>query len=324
MSEAVAIETGFRRYDHVERLGHDDVDGLLVGITYVFPKLDGTNASVWMDGDALGCGSRNRTITVEADNQGFAAHVAENSARFNALLSGRPWIVYGEWLIPHTLKTYREEAWRKFWIFDVYDRERHAYIPYAEYEPILTALGFDVIMPLCTIENPSSEQVQAQVETNTYLVMDGAGVGEGIVVKNYAWRNAFGRQPWAKVVRNEFKEQNALKFGTTHKTGEFVVEWAIAQEFCTPTLVGKTRAKVVADVASAHGIDLATDPNGQQRVEATHRSAVIPQLLGRVFHDLVQEELWGALKKHRNPKIDFKLLNQHATAKVKEYAKDLF
>ncbi|KKL61905.1 hypothetical protein LCGC14_2190600, partial [marine sediment metagenome] len=32
--------------------------------------------------------------------------------------------------------------------------------------------------------------------------------GEGIVLKNYQWENRWGEQPWAKIVRNEFKEEN--------------------------------------------------------------------------------------------------------------------
>lgn len=147
--------------------------------------------------------------------------------------------------------------------------------------------------------------------------------GEGVVLKRYDWTNRYGRQPWAKVVRNEFKESNRRSFGVTEKTGEFQVELAIAQEFCTPTLVGKTRAKVVAAVASAQGIDL-TGPNAQRLVESVYRGKVIPQLLGRVFHDLVVEELWPAVKKHRNPVVDFKKLERCCTEQTKRLAADLF
>lgn len=314
--------TEFRRYDHVERLGHDDVEGLLIGTAHVFPKLDGTNASVWVDGVKICSGSRSRVISIDDDNAGFSRHVEENIERFGPILASHHWTIYGEWLVPHTLKTYREEAWRRFWIFDVYDHRRGGYAPFEEYHPILSSAGFDVVMPLCTISNPSSDQILSQVETNTFLVMDGAGVGEGIVVKNYGWRNKFGRQPWGKVVRNEFKEQNSRAFGTTHKEGEFQVEVAIADEFCTPAFVGKTRAKVVMDVANSEGIG--SDPNAQQRVESNFRGKVIPQLLSRVYHDIVVEELWTAIKKHRNPKVDFKVLHHHLTTRVKEYAKDLF
>ena len=36
----------FREYTHVERYGNDEVQGIEYGELYIFPKLDGTNASV--------------------------------------------------------------------------------------------------------------------------------------------------------------------------------------------------------------------------------------------------------------------------------------
>ena len=41
----------FVKYQHVERLGVDEVDGIELGVCHVFPKIDGTNSSVWQRGD---------------------------------------------------------------------------------------------------------------------------------------------------------------------------------------------------------------------------------------------------------------------------------
>ena len=35
---------------HLERYGNDEVNGIEQGTTYVFPKLDGTNAQLWYEG----------------------------------------------------------------------------------------------------------------------------------------------------------------------------------------------------------------------------------------------------------------------------------
>ena len=35
----------FRQYMHIERFGNEEVLGIELGESYVFPKLDGTNAS---------------------------------------------------------------------------------------------------------------------------------------------------------------------------------------------------------------------------------------------------------------------------------------
>ena len=316
----------FRMYDHLERLGHHSVQNIEMGLVHVFPKLDGTNASVWFDGDVMRCASRRRVITPDDDNAGFAAWVngdsdaAENLRLF--CMSRPDLIVYGEWMVPHTLKTYREEVWHKFWIFDVYDRTAGTYISYETY-------GAYLAEPLCTIQDPSEDQMKVQVEMNTYLIADGAGLGEGVVLKNYPWRRH--GCPWAKVVRNVFKEEAARAFGHAKKHGEFQVEVAIAEEFVTAELVGKTRAKVVLDIANQIESDggmemcrLTANPNWQQRIEAEYRGRLIPQLLGRVFHDLVDEEMWAILKKHKGATINFKTLQGRVTLATKALAEDLF
>ena len=38
----------FKKYQHVERLGTSEVQGIENGMCYVFPKIDGTNASCIM------------------------------------------------------------------------------------------------------------------------------------------------------------------------------------------------------------------------------------------------------------------------------------
>ena len=37
----------FQQYMHIERYGNDEVQGIDIGELTIFPKLDGTNASVW-------------------------------------------------------------------------------------------------------------------------------------------------------------------------------------------------------------------------------------------------------------------------------------
>ncbi len=321
--------TCFRKYNHLERYGHRETHGIDIGLVHVFPKLDGTNAVAWLGDDGtVRAGSRNRELSLEQDNAGFCAWLLSEEREATDLrefLRTNPnMILYGEWMVPHTLKTYREDTWRRFWIFDVYCTvDGGTYIPYDLYSHYPLLERCDLIQPICTIENPSENQMRAQIELNTYLIQDGAGLGEGVVVKNYAWKNNQGTQTWAKFVRNIFKEEAARAFGITHKNGAFQVEVAIAEEFCTPALVSKTRAKILLDLANEKSIDLA-QPNAQQQLEAENRHKVIPQLLGRVFHDLITEETWTFLKKHKNPTVDFKKLQQQVTVKVKAYAGDLF
>lgn len=318
----------FRRYDQLERLNHPEVRDIDVGEIYVFPKLDGTNASVWSDGDHVFAGSRNRTLSTEADNAGFYAWVQSDHPVAVALrevaLANPHLIFYGEWLVPHSLRTYREDAWRRFYVFDVYDRDLGRYRSFESYQEILETAGVDYIMPLCKMENPSENQIQTVVERNTYLIQEGAGVGEGVVLKNYQWQNQHGRQPWAKVVRNEFKETNAKIFGVPTIKGEKQTEAEIVHEFATGAWIRKEFAKVVTAVATDMREPLDVKDGTYDRFVAANRHKIIPRTLGTLYYVFVQENARDMIKKFKNPVVDFGKLQKLLTIRVKAVLNELF
>ena len=57
---------------HIERYGTDEVAGIEIGTVFIFPKVDGTNGSVFLDdtGFMRAC-SRNRILKDDADNHNF-------------------------------------------------------------------------------------------------------------------------------------------------------------------------------------------------------------------------------------------------------------
>jgi hypothetical protein len=68
----------FKKYQHLERFGTTEVDCIELGTCYIFPKIDGTNASVWLGDDGqLQAGSRTRRLLLDADNAGFFAWAKE-------------------------------------------------------------------------------------------------------------------------------------------------------------------------------------------------------------------------------------------------------
>lgn len=325
----------FRQFESLKRPYHRDIDGLLLGTKiYVFPKLDGTNASVWWDAstNTVQTGSRRRICTPEKDNAGFSAWVNGDDPKAawlrNFLRARQNFTIYGEWLVPHTFKAYREEAWRRFWIFDVYDHDENRYLSLEEYGPMLTDAENpdavqDVIDPLAIYDHPTVDQIYTEVERNTYLVQDNAGPGEGVVVKNYSWTNFHGCQPWMKIVRTEFKERNQKVFGTTEEQGSFSVEQAIVDDYLTQELVNQTRAKSVLELANNLKIDPSQDLD--REVSTTHRGKLIPMLLSRVQHDLISENAWAFVKKYgKHGPIDFRVLQSMCFARTKEMASDLF
>lgn len=316
----------FRRYDHLERLGHQEVAQIEGGEVHVFPKLDGTNASAWLGTDEQGlqrvcCGSRNQELAGGLDNQGFRAWVesAAGAAVRDAVRDNPDWILYGEWLVPHTVKGYEDFAWRRFWIFDVYSRSREAYVSAEEYVPRLSNRGLDVMLPMAVLDKPSPAELRALADKATFLMKDRAP-GEGIVIKNYGWRNRHGRQTWAKVISPRFAEDKG-KPAAEPMPGD--VEAMIVASCLTPDLVAKARAKAVASVGGAfqQGVDPVL---WAQSVEAEHRGKVIPATLSTSFHDVVTEELWGQLAKLDYPQVDFRVLRKLCYDGVKRLAPDLF
>ncbi len=332
--QGVMMKTRFRKYDHVERLDHPDVEGIDIGEVHIFPKIDGTNASVWLDDatlvedePSLRCGSRRRQIGTESDNHGFAAWIEEHRGAWLALFRQRPgWIIYGEWLVPHTLKTYRDNAWRRFWVFDVFDVDSGRYVPFDDYVELLDAHDVDVIWPLAVATNPTRDSVAGWVKANTFLIKDGEGAGEGIVLKNYAWTNLYGRQPWAKIVRNEFKEQHKKAMGVPTPDGAFQVELAAVEELLTAEMVQKTLMRIQHEVIgwTPDGGDDEDIANAISDCEA-NRGKIIPRLLETVYHDFVVEETWTILKKWKQHQtIDFKRLRAAVIARTKSLTPELF
>lgn len=294
----------FTKYMHLERLGTTEVEGIEVGVTYVFPKLDGTNAQVWIVDGELKAGSRNRELSSEADNAGFYAWVQQQD-KLKAYLTKYPHhTLYGEWLVPHSLKTYRDDAWRRFYIFDVLDQTTGAFIHYENYRDELQEFGLDYLAPLAQIRNGSLEHYLKCLDKNVFMLKDGEGVGEGIVIKNYSYQNKFGRVTWAKLITNAFKEEHHKAMGAPEIGGK-IIEDTIVDEFVTDHLVRKVHAKIMTE----HG---------------DWQSKYIPKLLGMVWHDLITEEIWEIIKKHKNPRIDFGALNRLTLQKVKATLTEVF
>ena len=306
----------FKKYQHLERFGTDEVDAINFGECYVFPKLDGTNGSIWLDNNGqLQAGSRNRKLSLENDNAGFLAWATTQSGLF-AFLRENPYKrLFGEWLVPHSLKTYRDGAWKKFYVFDVMDHsfwegqsepDQGRYMHYLEYKPLLEYYGIEYIPPLAIITNGDYDQfIWQHQQHNDYLIKDGHGKGEGVVLKNYSFVNKYGRTTWAKIVTSEFKEVHRKHMGAHEVKGQKMVEEQIVEKYVTKALVDKTFAK----------INVARDG---------WKSQYIPELLNRVFHDLVTEETWHFVKEHKNPRVDFKTLNHFTVGKIKEHLPEVF
>jgi len=131
-------------------------------------------------------------------------------------------------------------------------------------------------------------------------------IGEGIVVKNYDYQNKFGRQTWGKIVRSEFNSKHQKTTEVSEK-GKSEVEKKIVSFFLTHAFIDKELAKVM-------------NSNEEKEWQPVMRE----QLIGRVWHEFVSEEIWAILKKFKLPTIDFRKLSTLVARAVKEYKAELF
>ena len=290
----------FKKYQHLERFGTTEVQNIELGECFVFPKIDGTNASVWIENEQIQAGSRTRHLSLDKDNAGFLEWVLKQKNILDYLKENPTHRLFGEWLVPHSLKTYREDAWRKFYVFDVVEdlEEDFKYIKYNDYKLLLEKHNIDYIPPIAVIRNSNYEQLVNQLMKNDFLIEDGKGYGEGIVLKNYDFKNKYGRTTWAKIVTSEFKEKHAKVMGKSTIEGKKMVEEEIAEKYVTTAFCEKEFAKI----ESTDGWS----------------SKMIPRLLNVIYYEIVKEECWNFVKEHKNPVINFKTLQHFIFVKVKE------
>lgn len=298
---------GFVKYQHLERFGTSEVSGIEIGECYVFPKLDGANASIWLEDGEICCGSRNRKLSLEYDNAFFCKWVHDNKDRFMDFFTTHPTVtLYGEWLCKHSIDTYYDDAWNQFYVFDVCvnnDNET-IYISYDVYKLLLDFFNINYIPPICVIKNGSYEQFIEQLQKNVFLIQDGKGVGEGIVIKNYSFLNKYYRKTWAKIVTSEFKEKHGKTMGSPTIEGKKLVEENIAINFVTQALVDKEYCKI--------------------EVESGWSSNMIPRLLNTIYYSVIKEDSWEFIKKYHDPTINFKTLKMFVFNEVKKKRPELF
>lgn len=301
----------YKKYQHIEKLGSGEVEGILNGTCYLFYKIDGTNACVWYSElDAtLHFGSRNRQLSLDNDNSNFMSMMTKEprlkpvySDLLNFLCKNKNLIVYGEWLVPVNIKRYRDDAWKQFYVFDVYDSLTDTYWNYEDYKKVFDEEypNIKYIPLICKLENPTEEDIKSHLEeTGNFLIS--TGVGEGIVIKNYNYINKYGRRTWAKVLTEDFlsnKKENRQSKKVAQEAGESVERDII--KLMTVDHVLKEKAKVM-----------------ENRQSDTWESKFIPELLNRAFTEFFRDNWEIILKKFHNPTINFQVLKKYSDEFVK-------
>lgn len=297
----------FRKYQHIQRLGDGNVHGIENGICYVFPKIDGGNHQTWLgDDNEIHFGKRTNEITVDHDCNGFASF-ASKQENIKAFHNKYPNLrLYGEWLTPHVFKNYRDEAWNRFYIFDVTEEineEKFRYLSYEEYKLLLDEFGLDYITPIIKIENPTPNKFVKYLEKNRFLLTNDAKMGEGVVIKNYNFVNKSGNTIWAKIVSNEFLED----FQKAHPCNEsflLPLENRIIENYLTNSFIEKEICKFI------------------EMKDGGWQKKYISELFKYITDTMIQEEIINIIYKEHRPMINFALLYKLSLEKIKNKLKE--
>lgn len=298
----------FEKYMHILRISDklvSDLDGLLKGKVWVFPKLDGACHSVFWDEDtySVRCASRNQMLSQDNDGTGFQKYLDSNHWLKEFVMNHKDWTIYGEFMTPHTIRDYTDSTWGQFYIFDVMKDGK--FLPYVEYETELGSECYDcpnlrIITPMAVVNSPSVDFLRSYVDSN-HFCMKGDGVGEGIVVKNYDFTNCYGRTVWGKIVREDFKIASK---SPNKGMKELTVEETIADKYVTKDFVSKEFHKF-------------TDDRG---VEWSDK--MIPDFLHYIWEQWWLDYSFEAMAMGKDI-VDMKVLRKSASKEFMRYLKSL-
>lgn len=307
----------FVKYPKVKRLGDEDTDGILLGTVHVQEKIDGANASIWLDGDVLRCGSRTQDVSDKGFN-GLVDFVRAHKGIVEYLAANPRHRLYGEWLVRHTI-AYNETAYKQFYLFDIlvepemYDvlldgtEEQEAerlmmrqckWLTTPEVYTVAAQYGIAAPELFGTFVDPMPDVLQPFVG-KTVLGQK----GEGICLKNPEFINKWGDRCVAKIVTQEFKEDNAITFGGNNKHSETYNEMYCVNEYMTLSRVRKIMDKL------------------QPLIDTRLGREQTARIIQTAYHDMFVEEMWNIGKKFQE--INFRHLEKLATRKAAKIYHDI-
>lgn len=286
----------YKKYPKIHRLGKDETDGILEYEVYVQEKIDGANISIFLLDGEIRCGTRTRMLPKEESFNGFQEAVMANRNLEGFFETNPNYILYGEWLVRHTI-SYPETAYRKIYLFDIYNAEEDVWVPQDDVQEVAEYLEFEY-PHVFSYGKFSEEQVLEFVGKSNI-----APVGEGVVLKSKEFINKFGDPSYAKIVTQKFKEDNSLVFGGNNKHSETYWEMYVVNKYCTVARVQKIMQKVQSMT--------------EEKLDKKHT----PQITGTCYHDLITEEAWEISKKVQ--KLDFYQLKRLAIKKFVQIYHDI-
>lgn len=199
-----------KKFIDITRLKNGYMDGFRTGDKIIIQeKIDGANAAIRTDGADVFAQSRKNVLSEENTLRGFYGFTQslDKSTVIDTL--GDDFILYGEWLVPHSVK-YPEERYNKFYAYDVYSLSRGEFLPQNEVKSIAEKIGVPYVPVFFEGEFKDWDSVLALVGKTEM----GGEYGEGIVVKNMTRLSEMSNTklpPYVKIVCERFAETKGHK-----------------------------------------------------------------------------------------------------------------
>lgn len=250
------IMHNFKKYQRIENdLQSPECEGLLTqGKSIIIqPKLDGTNCQMYKSDGELVITSRNKILSEKDDNYN-CYKILIKCSKYHQFFDKYPNLkLCGEFLVQHKVK-YDKNAYNKFYVFDIIDLsksiEEEVYINYEESFKLLKEFliecvpystvnigipdhhyTFELISNLVDLMKkppmwvitvyPYPIRMEHHIEhikSIQFLLPESENIEcEGIVVKNYDYKNKFGRSTWCKIINENFYNKSNKKINIEQK-----------------------------------------------------------------------------------------------------------
>ena len=258
-----------------------NIDGFEVGDEIVIQaKIDGANAGIAYDPDTgkLVAYSRKNELRCDMTLDGFWNMVQLMNP--DPFAKYPDYVFFGEWLISHTIK-YVQDAYKKFYFYDVYDKKNQVYLPQTTVKQLADELGFNYVYTFYVGKFISWEHCMSFMKEKTGIEVD---VGEGVICKNQTKLNDPNtRHPfYLKLVNEAFseikKDNHRKKMEDPQHIKEREAAQLIVDQIVTKRRVEKELQKM---------IDEAILP---AQINAQDMKIVAQNLPKRIYDDCIKEE----------------------------------
>lgn len=240
-----------RKYTDIERLKDKYALAFSKGEHIVCQeKIDGSNASFCYDSstNTLIAFSRRKQLDEANGLNGFYDFVSNLNVDFYKKVLGDELIIFGEWLVPHTVK-YPENKYRNFYVFDVFDRRLNHYLPWSETKRIAEFCGLQTVPLFYDGPFTSWDDIYKLVGQTK---MEASPVGEGQVIKSQDRldNKSSNTPPYVKIVAAKFSEVHQSK---PHEVDPEKLAAKQAAEALATTIVTERRVQKLLEKAVDEG-----------------------------------------------------------------------